>query len=80
MVFIMEGTSLAAGVESANSFGQMERHTRESGVQVKKTGMGFGNLQKETITKANGCKIYKTERDVTVIRVAQCIEVTSKIH
>lgn len=64
---------------AVNSYGRTVRATKESGVSVRKMDMGYGSRSRETITKDSGRTIFKTAKDATTTRDAQCIEDTLKI-
>jgi hypothetical protein len=72
--------NLDAGAALESSFGVMEKHMKENGVWEKRMAMEFGDLPRETIMKANGKKIFKVGRDVTIIKDARCIGDTLKTH
>lgn len=80
MEFIMEDMNKEGEAVLASLYGQMERHMRESGDLAKKMVMVYGNLQKETIMRENGNKIYNMARVVTSTKAAQCIEGILKAH
>lgn len=62
-----------------NLYGKMDRAIKEIGDQEKRMATAFGNPQKETIMKENGRIIFKMEKDVIIIKDAQCIEDILKI-
>jgi hypothetical protein len=56
-------------MEWANLFGKMGNNSKASGNQARKMGLVSGSLPRATITKVNGRKTNKMERDCTTTAV-----------
>jgi hypothetical protein len=65
-------------MEMANLYGIMDKNSKGNGKMVKKMDLELGNLQRETITRANGKKTDSMAKATTFISRAPSIEAISK--
>jgi hypothetical protein len=66
-------------VELGNSYGTMEKNSKDNGRMGRRMDLEYGNLPKVTFTKDNGGKIGNMARGTTSIMAVPNIEATSKI-
>lgn len=78
MGFTKEPTKMGKDQVSASSFGRIMKPMKVSGEMGERMGMGFGGLPRVTITKANGKKTCRMERESIFTRVVQFIVDISK--
>lgn len=67
MESILANLLMEKDMEMVSLYGIMVRNSKDSGRMAKRTALVFGNLQRETITKANGRIIDSTAKDILSI-------------